>query len=161
MHRGWWHLNEQPANRPGPPGPVGGILGGRWPRRTWSCLAGRTTRGEREGVEGIIPFLDAEVVWRNPAEGVGGVFYGHDGVREWVRQAYEAMEEIHYWVHRIDELPDGRLLARLRARVKGRGSGVEMEIPFAHVIEVRDGKATVFTQYTDIDAALEAVGLEE
>ncbi len=116
---------------------------------------------EREGVEGIIPFLDAEVVWRNPAEGVGGVFYGHDGVREWVRQVYEAMDEVHYWVDRIEELPDDRLLALLQARVKGRGSGVEMEIPFAHVIEVHAGKAIALTQYTDVAEALKAVGLEE
>jgi ketosteroid isomerase-like protein len=116
---------------------------------------------EREGVEGIIPLLDPEVVWRNPAEGVGGVFYGHGGVREWVRQVYEAMEEVHYSVDRIEELPDGRLFALLQARVKGRGSGLEMEIPFAHVIEVHGGKATSLTQYTDIDAALKAVGLRE
>jgi ketosteroid isomerase-like protein len=94
-------------------------------------------------------------------EGTGGVFFGHDGVREWVRQVYEAIGEVHYRLDRIEELPDGRLLALLHARVTGRGSGIELEVPFAHVIEIRAGKATVLTQYTDIDAALEAVGCEE
>ena len=116
---------------------------------------------ESEGAEGVIPFLDAEVEWRNPAEGVAGVFYGHEGVREWFRQSYEAFDEIHFELDRIEEVPDGRVMAIMRARVRGRGSGVEMEARLAHVIEMRAGKGVVVTQYTNIGAALEAVGLSE
>jgi ketosteroid isomerase-like protein len=116
---------------------------------------------ERDGADGVMPFLDAEIELRNPAEGVGGVFYGHEGVREWFRQVYEVFDEVHFAADRIEELPDGRLLVILRARVKGRGSGIELEVPFAHVIEVRAGKAIGLTQYSSIDSALEAVGLAE
>jgi ketosteroid isomerase-like protein len=116
---------------------------------------------ESDGVEGLIRFLDAEVEWRNPAEGVEGVFHGHEGVREWSRQVTQAFEEFHFEPDRIEQLPDERLLAVGRGRFKGRGSGVEMEMPFAYLIEVRAGKLVGVTQYTNIDAALEAVGLRE
>ena len=87
----------------------------------------------------MIPFLDAEVEWRNPAEGVAGVFYGHEGVRQRFRQTDEAFDEIHFELDRIEEAPDGRLLAIMRARVKVV-DGVETEVPLAHVIEMRAGK---------------------
>jgi ketosteroid isomerase-like protein len=116
---------------------------------------------ESEGVEGLIPFLDAEVEWRTPADGLGGVFFGHEGVREWSRQVDEVFDEVHFEVDRIEDLPDERLLAVGRGRFKGRGSGVEMEIPFAYLIEFRDGKAVAVTQYTNIDAAQVAAGLAE
>jgi ketosteroid isomerase-like protein len=49
----------------------------------------------------------------------------------------------------------------LRAYVRGRGSGIDAELPFAHLIAVRDGKATTLRMYTDESAALEAAGLRE
>jgi uncharacterized protein len=115
---------------------------------------------ERDGIDGAMPFLDAQIELHNPAEGIGGVFHGHEGMREWIRQVYESFEEVHFVPDRIEELPDGRVLAILHARAKGRGSGVELDVPFAHVIEVRDGKATRLTQYSSVDAALQAVGAE-
>jgi ketosteroid isomerase-like protein len=115
----------------------------------------------REGVEGMIPFLDAEIEWRNPEEGVGGNFYGHEGVRAWAGQVDKAFEEVRFEVDRIEDLSDARVLVVLHAHVKGRGSGVEMKVPLAHVVEVRAGKAIGLTEYTSVHAALEAVGLEQ
>jgi ketosteroid isomerase-like protein len=40
-----------------------------------------------------------------------------------------------------------------------RSSGVEMEIPFAYLIEARAGKVVGVTQYTNVDAARRAAGL--
>ncbi len=44
-------------------------------------------------------------------------------------------------------------------RIRGRGSGVETEVPSAFVIEFRDGRITRFRDYGDRQAALEAAGL--
>jgi ketosteroid isomerase-like protein len=116
---------------------------------------------ERSRVDGIIPFLDEEIEWRNPPDSpVARVYHGHGGVREWEQEIYEVIVELHFEPTQIDVLSDGRLLAILRARVKG-ASGIEMEVPFAHVIEMRAGKVVAFSMYSTVDAAREAVGLEE
>jgi uncharacterized protein len=117
---------------------------------------------EAEGIDGILEFLDSEVEWRNPADSpIAGVFRGHDGVREWFRLAEEAFAEIRFTPKEIIEAPDGRILAICDAVIRGRGSDVVIEIPFAHVIEVRDGLAVYFQMFPQISEARAAVGLDE
>ena len=116
---------------------------------------------EHDGADGVMPFLDAEIELRNPEQGVGGNFCGHEGVRAWVGQVDEAFEEVHFEVDRIEDLSDARVLIILHAHLKGRGSGVEMKVPLVHVVEMRAGKAISLTQYTSVHAALKAVGLAE
>lgn len=117
---------------------------------------------ESDGVEGIIPFLDPAVEWRNPPDSpIAGVFRGHGGVREWFRQADEAYDELRFWPEEIVDAPDGRVLAICSARMRGRGSGVVIEVPFAHVIEVRDGRAISFRMYPQVADARIAVGLTD
>ncbi len=116
----------------------------------------------REGISGILDFLDPEVEWRNPADSpLAGVFVGHAGVIEWQRQASEAFEVMRFEPERITELPDGRVLAMARFHLRARGSEIDMEVPFAHLITVRGGKATTVHMYTSEDAAREAAGLSE
>lgn len=115
---------------------------------------------ESQGVEGILQFLDPTVEWRNPPDSpIAGVFRGHDGVREWQRLTDEVFAEMHFWPEDLIEAPDGRVLALCHARVRGRGSEVVVEVPFAHVIEVRDGKAVAFAMYSQVADARAAVGL--
>jgi ketosteroid isomerase-like protein len=115
----------------------------------------------REGIKGILPYLDPEVEWRNPADSpIAGVFTGHQGVLEWQRQADEAFEEMHFELERIDELPDGRILAVSRFRFRARASDVDTEVAFAHLITWRDGKAAAVRMYSSEAAALKAVGLD-
>jgi len=113
----------------------------------------------REGVSGILEYLDAEVEWRNPADSpIAGVFIGHEGVVEFERLTNEVWEETHFEPVEIKELPDGRLLAIVRFRFRARASGMEAEVPFAHLITIRDGKATALSMYTSEAAALQAAG---
>jgi ketosteroid isomerase-like protein len=115
---------------------------------------------ESEGIEGILPFLDPAVEWRNPPDSpIAGVFHGHDGVREWQRLTNEVFAELQFWPKEIIEAPDGRVLAICHARARGRESDVVVEAPFAHVIEVRDGKAVAFQAYPQVADARAAVGL--
>jgi ketosteroid isomerase-like protein len=115
---------------------------------------------ESGGIEGILPFLDPAVEWRNPIDSpIAGVFRGHEGVREWQRLTEEVFAELHFWPKEITEAPDGRVLAICQARVRGRESDVVMDVPFAHVIEVRDGKAVVFRMYSQVTDAQAEVGL--
>ena len=79
-----------------------------------------------------------------PDSPIAGVFHGHDGVREWQRLTNEVFAELRFWPKEIIEAPDGRVLAICHARARGRESDVVVEVPFAHVIELRDGKAVAF-----------------
>ena len=117
---------------------------------------------ESDGVEGIIAFLDPAVEWRNPSDSpIAGVFRGHDGVREWFRLLGEAFGEVHFHPEALIEAPDGRVLAICAARLRGRESGVLVEIPFAHVIEMREGKVVAFQMYPQVADARAAVGLSD
>jgi ketosteroid isomerase-like protein len=117
---------------------------------------------ERQGINGILVYLDPEIEWRNPAESPNaGVFVGHEGVLEWQRMVDDAWKEMHFEPERIDELPDGRVLAVLRARMRARASDVSVEVPITHLATWRDGRATELRMYTSEAAALKAVGLAE
>ena len=115
---------------------------------------------ERGGVEAILEFLDPEVEWRNPPDSpIAGVFRGHDGVREWQRLTDEVFAELHFVAEELIETTGGRVLAICRARVRGRESDVVIDVPFAHVVEVRDGLAVSFAMYPQVADARAAVGL--
>jgi ketosteroid isomerase-like protein len=114
----------------------------------------------REGIRGILEYLDAEVEWRNPVDSpIAGVFVGHEGVVEFQRLTDEVWEEMHFEPVQINELSGGRLLAVVRFRFRARASEMEAEVPFAHLITFRDGKATALSMYTSEAAALRAAGL--
>jgi ketosteroid isomerase-like protein len=116
----------------------------------------------REGINGILRYLDPEVEWRNPADSpIAGVFIGHQGVLEWQRLADEAFEGMQFEPERIDELPDGRILAVVRFRFRARASDMDAEVAFAHLITWGDDTVTAVRMYTSEAAALEAVGLSE
>jgi ketosteroid isomerase-like protein len=115
-----------------------------------------------EGIEGIIPILDPAVEWRNPPDSpIAGVFHGHDGVREWQRLADESFDQMDFWPRELIEAPDGRILAICDARVRGRGSDVVVEVPFAHVVSVRGEKAVAFEMYSQVADARATVGVSD
>jgi ketosteroid isomerase-like protein len=116
----------------------------------------------REGINGILRYLDPAVEWRNPADSPNaGVFIGHEGVLEWQRLADEAFETMQFEPERIDELVDGRILAVSRFRFRARASDLDVAVAFAHLTTWRDGKATAVRMYSSEDEALKAVRLEE
>ena len=92
---------------------------------------------------------------------LAGVFHGHDGVRHWRSLTNEVFDELHFSPEEIVEAPDGRVLAICRVRARGRESKVPVEMPFAHVIEVRDGNIVAFRMYSQVADARAAVGLAD
>jgi ketosteroid isomerase-like protein len=117
---------------------------------------------EREGIAGILPFCDPEIEWKNPASSPNAAtFRGHEGVAEWQRLASESFSQLEFEPLRFIEASEGRVVAVCRARVRGRGSDLEMEMPFAHLATWRDGKVVAFEMHTSVDEALEVAGLSE
>lgn len=88
-----------------------------------------------------------------------GTFQGHEGVRAFFadnRESFEVFEPLH---DDFRDLGDGRVLVLGSIRIRGRGSGVETEVPSAVLVTVRDGRIAYFKDYGDTQAALEAAGL--
>ena len=89
---------------------------------------------------------------------VEGPFRGHDGTREFVRDNQENFEIFKPRYDEVEELSDGRVIAIGTLHLRGRGSGIETEVPIAAVVEFKDGLMYRYRDYGDEDAAWEAVG---
>jgi ketosteroid isomerase-like protein len=120
--------------------------------------------GNRGDVETLLEVLDPEVAWRSALHSLLGgeatVYRGHDGVREMLRDLYEAFDEIHFEISEIRDLGD-RLVAIGRSRARGGASGADVESPIGFVTEFKNGKAISIRNYLDPKDALEAAGLRE
>ena len=120
--------------------------------------------GNRGDVETLLEVLDPEVAWHSALHALLGgeatVYRGHDGVREMLRDLYEAFDEIHIEISEIRDLGD-RLVAIGRTRARGKASGADVESPIGFVTELKNGKAISIQGYLDPREALESAGLSE
>jgi ketosteroid isomerase-like protein len=104
-----------------------------------------------------LTYADPDIVW-NPVEESSA--QGHDAVRastarwkgEW--DDYELISEDFAAV-------GDRVVATVRFRARGRGSGIEVDGRLYDVFTVRDGKIVRMDQFTEQSEALEAIGLRE
>jgi ketosteroid isomerase-like protein len=109
-------------------------------------------------IEGIVAVTAEDAVlvpMRSLLE--GGEYRGHDGVRRFMADIDEDWSERHIEVEEIRELEDAVLVLG-SFRAVGR-SGTEVRFPVAWHSQIRDGKLTRLTAYSDTDAALRALGL--
>jgi hypothetical protein len=85
---------------------------------------------------------------------------GDTGEPAWIQQWYQEpwQEHLQMEVERLDELDDGRVLALLTLRARGRGSGARVETEYAH-ITVREGLAVRVDGFPGWKRALAAARL--
>jgi ketosteroid isomerase-like protein len=91
------------------------------------------------------------------------VVRGPEELRAWIQQWYvEPWEEqLHMEVERIQELEDGRVLALLTLRAKGRESGVQVDTEYAHIFTFRDGLCYRLDGFPSWKQALAVAGIRE
>jgi ketosteroid isomerase-like protein len=110
-------------------------------------------RGE---IDTVLSYSDRSIQVNVPVGAVAGQTYrGHDGVREFFADLDEAWEQFDPELETIEADCD-HVLALGTTRVRGRGSGIEMEFAWGHVVEFRDGKVIRLIGYLDRDEAREA-----
>jgi ketosteroid isomerase-like protein len=94
-----------------------------------------------------------DVEWHWPATTPGAqVFRGHAGVTEALNAWSESWEELLMEPEEI--LEDGDyVLAILRHRMRGAGSGVYLETPVAHLHQLQDGLLRRWWMFRDAEKA--------
>ena len=86
------------------------------------------------------------------------VYEGVDGAEAFLREWLGAWED---WDLEVEALHDAgdRVVALVRQRGKSKTSGMPVEMSFAQVFTLRDGKQARMDMYSDRDEALAAAGL--
>ena len=85
----------------------------------------------------------------------GDVYRGHDGIRRFIADMDEDIEDMQVRVE--DVLEVGENVVVYGAIVgKGRGSGMDLDLPLGWVIRVRDGRVDYLRAYPERGDAMEA-----
>jgi ketosteroid isomerase-like protein len=93
-----------------------------------------------------------------------GRWTGVAGMAASAREGLSAWEDFRHEPEEFRELDDERVLVLIRARGRGKASGVDLgnlRTAGASVFHVRDGKVTRRVVYYDHDRALADLGLKE
>ena len=112
-------------------------------------------------VDYIIRHTTEDVVIVPARSGIEGVFVGHEGVRKFFADTRQNFEVFQLQHDDVREIGDDHVLSVGTVHARGRGGGVEIEIPFASVTTFRDERASRWEDFRERHLALKAVGLEE
>jgi len=107
---------------------------------------------------------DEQIEIRMPPDfPVRGLFQGHEGVRSWREQVFEIAENARVEPERIVDVHDDgeTVLMLLRATGTASYSEIELDVEWAAIWTIRDGKLLRAQGYLSRAEALEAAGLSE
>ena len=120
---------------------------------------------QRDDLEAFLSVIDPDVEWHpgleGRVEGMGGVYRGIEGAREFWTVRRSEFQAFGLEFQEPRDLGDDRVLTLGHLRWRGAASGLEIESPFALVATVRAGKVVRSIGYLSHREALEAVGLPE
>jgi ketosteroid isomerase-like protein len=102
-------------------------------------------------------YVDPDIVW-NPAE--ESPSQGHDAVRASTARWKSEWDDYELIPEEFVDAGD-RVVATVRFRARGRGSGIEIDGRLYDVFTLRDNKIVRMDQFTEQSDALEAVGRRE
>jgi uncharacterized protein len=114
------------------------------------------------GLDALAEFWHPDIEWR-AVEGYlddVGLIRGLDELRQYYRQWEETFDAARTEIEELIEAGD-QVVAVLRGVGRMRDSDAEIDIRYAVVISIRDGKIVRGREYPNREEALEAAGLEE
>jgi ketosteroid isomerase-like protein len=88
-------------------------------------------------------------------------YEGIDGARLFIREWTAAFDDWAIEVEAIRDAGDDRVVGVLRQRGRSKSAGVPVDMRYAQVFTIRNGKQVRMEMYDDPNDALKAVGLEE
>ena len=130
-------------------------------RRLYAAVA-------RRDAETVLSIYHPEVEWdhtHNEAVAfVMGttVWHGHEGIRQWSRDWYEAWEQVDASLEEVIDAGDEDVVVVLNYSGRGRTSGIEVAfVRMGGVFTIREGKVVRAAWFRTRGEALEAAGLSE
>jgi ketosteroid isomerase-like protein len=106
--------------------------------------------------------FDERVEIRNPPEfPVGDEYHGHEGLRQWALQVWEAFSEVRHEVQELIEVDGETVVSVQRTQGVMRHTQLPVDFVWAAVWTVRDGKVLRGQGYGTRGRALKSVGLRK
>ena len=107
------------------------------------------------------PEVEIETATDAPSVDFEKLYRGPEGFLKFLEQLSQAWDEFHWEPEEYIDAGDDVVVVFIRMTARGRGSGIEVEQPMAHVCTIGDGKLVRLVTFWERAAALEAVGLRE
>ena len=92
---------------------------------------------------------------------VEGAFVGHEGVRKFFADNTANFDVFQGRYDDVRDLGEDRVLAIGTIHIRGRGAGIETDIPAAGIATYREGKLSKWEDFGERRAALKAARLSE
>jgi ketosteroid isomerase-like protein len=117
----------------------------------------------RGDTDAVLQLAAEDIVITQPPElpGASRHQYGHSGVLEAFAIWPEQWDEYRIGPPRVVADPGEYVIVASRSAGRGKQSGVEVEMEFAYVFTVREGKIAEWQIFVSEDQALQAAGLSE
>jgi hypothetical protein len=113
----------------------------------------------RLDVTAVLESVDERTVFEPLRSQTEGAFLGVEGMRSFLADTAETFELFKASYTDVRDLGGGRLIAIGTIRMRGRGSGVESDVPSAAIVELSDGIMVRYKDYGDATLALQLAGL--
>jgi hypothetical protein len=106
-------------------------------------------------VEEFLTLVSPDVEFVPLVAGVeGGVYRGHEGVRRWLEDTWSTMEGYEASIEVLDEIAGRVGVFRIELKLRGRGSGVEVETSAYQAAELdREGRLCRWRFFDRLDDA--------
>jgi ketosteroid isomerase-like protein len=117
---------------------------------------------DRSGLDGLAEFWHPEINWR-AAEGAlddVGLMEDPDAIRDYLRQWEETFEGGRMEAEELIDAGD-QVVAVVRGIGRMKDSDAEIDMSYAILFTIRDGKIAMGREYFTREKALEAAGLSE
>jgi ketosteroid isomerase-like protein len=104
---------------------------------------------------------DLEVDWSNSIGPLKGIYRGRQEVLKLWRSFLDAWDSLQWDPEEIIDVDESRVIVVNHLRMRGHGSGVDVDAVGAQLWTISDGKARGLKLYQSKAEALEAAGLSE
>jgi ketosteroid isomerase-like protein len=114
----------------------------------------------RGDVEAVLYEFHPDATWQPHLATLGGrPIHGHDEIRAYMNSLQEDWTGFRHEPEEFFDAGD-KVVAFLHTYAQGRGSGADVYMAVAHVLEFDDGKCSGYVSYGDREEAMRAAGLK-